>query len=553
MGRRGLALWAVLWSALAMQAAASDGRSRGSTSRMGPEAAARLLSQGTFGATTQSLRGAAGQSYEEWFSAQAAAAPSLTLPAVMADQQAGLTPNRVQYWFDHAVTGEDQLRQRMALALSEILVVSDNGGPLISQPLATAAYYDILVNHALGNYRTLLGEVSRSPAMGLWLSFFRNNRPDAATGVHADENYAREVMQLFSVGLVKLAPDGSVQTDAQGIGIPTYGQAEVTALANVLTGWASQPLGDHSGEQAWLYDVDLVHPMVCYQDHHDTDEKIIIDGAVIPAGGTCDADLDLALDTLFNHPNVGPFIGKQLIQRLVTSNPSPEYVRRVARVFDNNDKGVRGDLLAVAKAILTDPEAVKPSSDGKLREPLLRLTQLWRAFDAYDAQGQQHEYQVVWETYGNFAQGPLQSPSVFNFFRPDYQRAGVIADQGLVAPEFQITNEYSQVTLDNQLQRWAYQFVDSQGTVHLDPDYVVDTPPQETTVLLHTAAWEPLASRPERLVAQLDLVLMANQMSEDMKNLLVDYVDAIPESEAANRVVEAAELVISSPQFAVQH
>lgn len=519
--------------------------------RIGEVGASRLLTQGSFGASPATISSTAQQTYRNWFNAQYRATKSLNLPAVRAAANAGQSTNWIPVWFSNVIHGNDQLRQRMAFALSEILVVSNNGGPLIYQNEAAAAYYDLLVNDALDNYRTLLDDISRSPAMGLWLSFFRNNKPDTASGVHADENYAREIMQLFSIGLVQLNADGTTTLDANGHSLPTYNQDTVTQMANVFTGWASQA-DTHSGEDAWIYDYDLVDPMACYTNHHDTSVKTIVNGVQVSAGGSCADDLATALDALFNHPNVGPFIGKQLIQRLVTSNPSPAYVQRVAAVFDDNGSGVRGDLFAVAKAILTDPEAVAPTGDGKLREPLLRQTAMWRAFDAVDGNGGYHEYQVVNETYGTYAEGPLQSPSVFNFFRPDYQRAGTLSAAGLYVPEFQITNEYTQITLDNYLRRYAYQYVDSHGAVHAGADYDESGNIGADNVLLHTSAWESYAASTSNLVNELNLVFMSNQMPAGMQNALSSYIDAIPASDTASRVIEASALLLTSPQYAIQ-
>jgi uncharacterized protein (DUF1800 family) len=362
-------------------------------------------------------------------------------------------------------------------------------------------------------------------------------------------------MQLFTVGLVKLNLDGSVQTDGNGNPVATYDQSVVEGMANALSGWASAPVS-HTGDAAWQYDMDWVKPMVAYESHHDEDAKTILGGVVIPAGGTASSDLKKVLDTLFNHPNVGPFISKQLIQHLVTSNPSPGYVQRVAAVFNDNGSGVRGDLLAVAKAILTDPEAVNAggSSYGKLREPLLRLTELWRAFAAQDGSGNLHESNILILSPAEFQEFPLDAPSVFNFFRPDYEYPGALT-QGLVVPEFQITNEYSLVATSNELQWRAYQYIDSQGGVHAGPDYDDSSQLSATSVMLHTAQWEPYAASASGLVDELNLVLMGGQMPSAMRSTLIGYAGGITGSDAASkaaRVVETAELLMNSPQFAVQ-
>jgi uncharacterized protein (DUF1800 family) len=518
---------------------------------MGQEAAARLLMQGTFGATSAEITAVASQSYTQWFALQAKAPPSLLLPTAMTlADNADWSPN----WFKNVVNGPDQLRQRMAFALSEIFVVSHNGGPLTFNSGQTLAYYyDILTNNALGNFRTLLERVTLSPTMGQFLNMWRNAAANPLLGTHADQNYAREIMQLFTVGLVKLNIDGSVQTDSSGNPIATYSQADVANLANVFTGWASQSVS-HVGDAAWEYDNDNTAPMTAYQNYHDTTQKTIIGGVTVPAGGTAQSDLDLALDTLFNSPNVGPFISKQLIERLVTSNPSPAYIQRVAEVFNNDGTGIRGNLLAVATAILTDPEATAAGGNqyGKLREPLLRLTSLWRAFDAYDGSGGLSEYPIIATGMASFGEYPLDSPSVFNFFRPDFQMPGALAADGLVSPEFQITNENSLVLTANSLQAQAYQYVDGAGTAYAGTNSNATAALTATSVMLHTAGWESLAANPAALVDQLNLVLMAGQMPDSMQATLIAYASAIPEGNLGTRVAETSELLINSAQYAIQ-
>ena len=295
--------------------------------------------------------------------------------------------------------------------------------------------------------------------------------------------------------------------------------------------------------------------MVAYENHHDTGAKTIVGGVQIPAGGTAAQDLKIALDTLFNHPNVGPFIGLRLIQRLVTSNPSPAYVGRVAAVFNNNGAGVRGDLLAVAKAILTDPEAVNPGDNtaGKLREPLIKVANVWRAFSASDTAGNVAEYSLMLYSSEYFAQSVLSSPSVFNFFTPDYQRSGQLKFAGLLAPEFQTTNENTLVLTSNILQRQIYQYVDSNGVRNAGQHgYSEAGSLSPSSVMLKTAAWEGLAANPAALVDRLNLVFMQGLMPAAMRTTLINYATAIPATAPASRVIETTDLLINSPQFAVQ-
>jgi len=525
-----------------------------STKKMGSAAAARLLAQGTFGPTLNTVSSAANQSYSAWFNSQAAQPASLTLPQLNLSQNEDWTTA----WWNNVTLGPDQLRQRMAFALSEIFVISDNAASLRANNEALAVYYDVLTTDSLGNFRTLLNDVTLSLPMGAFLNLWRSQKANTATGVHADQNYAREVMQLFTVGLVQLNQDGTVKTDSSGNPLPSYTQDQVAGLANALTGWASAPNG-HTGDDAWIYDTNWREPMVAYADYHDTNAQTIIGGASIPAGSSAPEALQIALDTLFNHPNTPPFISKQLIQRLVTSNPSPAYVQRVAAVFADNGSGTRGDLLAVAKAILTDPEAVATGggSYGKLREPLLRLTGLWRAFNASDATGNTvNEYSILLSGStgtGLWGEYPLDAPGVFNFFRPDYEYPGALTAAGMVAPELQITNENTLVLSANQIQIQAYQFVDGNNVPHAGPDGISYTNTlTPSSVLLHTAQWESYATDPANLVDQMNLVLMANQMPSAMRTSLVNYASAIPVSAAGSRVAETAELIINSPQYAVQ-
>jgi uncharacterized protein (DUF1800 family) len=521
-----------------------------STNPMGQAAAARLLMQATFGANPSTLTATAGQSYDAWFTAQAAATASLELRQVTV-----WNGNRQPAWWFNAINGNDQLRQRMAFALSQILVISQTNPTLFSQGQGLAYYYDQVASNALGNYRTLLNVISHSPEMGAYLTFFRNDKPNAASGVHADENYARELMQLFTIGLWRLNPDGSRQLDSSGNPISTYVQADVTALARVFTGWASSPVNGHDPATAWTYDQDFLDPMVCNPSHHDTDAKTIVGGVTIAAGGTCDSDMKTALDTLFNHPNVGPFVGKLLIQRFVTSNPSAAYVSRVAAVFANDGSGVRGNMLALVKAILTDAEATTVASgadSGRLREPVLRLTNLWRAFSATQSNGMVND-QLVGNAARDFGEDSLESATVFNFYAPDYQRSGAIANAGMVAPEFQITNENSIVLTANDLEWAGYKFVTSKGAAEIGVDNVGgQSAPSPTDMVLHTAAWESLAASPASLVDQLGLIFMPGQMSSAMRTTLINYVTAVPATTPANRVIEATALLTSSPQYSVQ-
>lgn len=503
-----------------------------------PEArAARFLAQATFGPRMSEIRALSGKDFGAWIDQQVALAPTFQYDGPREGGLFGPAPythdERIDDWWRASVRAPDQLRQRVAFAWSEIMVVSDRDDILGQNPDAVGYYTNVLIRHALGNYRELLEAVTLSPAMGQYLSMLQNQRPDAEAGIRADENYARECMQLFSVGLVMLNPDGTRTLDGNGKPIPTYTQAEIEGLARVFTGWSWDTPSFFTGAPNWTA------PMAPFEDYHDRGEKTIVTGAVIPAGQTTRQDLEQALDVLFNHPNVGPFIGRQLIQRLVTSNPSPEYVARVAAVFADNGAGVRGDLAAVVKAILLDPEARELPEDldgyGKLREPLLRVTHLWRAFNGNSSDGS-----FGWPHPQNLLeQAPFRSPSVFNFFRPDYRPTGPLAAAGLAAPEFQITTESSIVEQANALFDRSVSANRGSG-------------PAQAQATISTAEFHGRAGNADALLDDLGLLLLSGQMTATTRAVLREHVEALPADAPSQRVAEAAYLIYSSPQYTLQ-
>lgn len=510
----------------------------------------RFLGQASFGPTESSVAeliamGDAETAYNRWLDGQMTAPASLQLPATEAAFAAmPYTPPSVfnarrSKWFNDAINGPDQLRQRVAFALSQILVVSEYG-PLRRSPLSVASFNDTLVSGAFGNFRDLLEEVTLHPAMGVYLSMLGNKKPDAANNIRADENYARELMQLFSIGLVQLNLDGTRQLDADGQPIPTYDQAVVEHLARVLTGW--NYAGASSFATAVRTNASQVVPMQAYPEQHDTESKTLLSypGAtkvVLPAGQTPQEDLRDALDNIFNHPNVGPYIAKQLILRLVTSNPSPAYVARVATVFNDDGKGVRGNLQAVVRAILLDSEArAAPMSDtaGKLKEPLLRMVQFLRAYEAKAASGE-YRFDKVDAITG---QGHLMSPSVFNFFSPAYAPAGEIAARALVAPELEIVTEYHAITFAN--------YLFDQVTLRS-----VNNPNLSTGgVAIDITDEILLAGDPPALVSHAADKLLGGQMSSALRSELVAAANRVPSTKPDDRVEEVLFLLVTSPEFA---
>ena len=323
------------------------------------------------------------------------------------------------------------------------MVISDKTPALRNYPRGVANYYDILGKQAFGNYRDLMQDVTLNPMMGIWLTMVRSSKE------RADENYPRECMQLFSMGLNHLNLDGTLKRNGSGNAIPTYGMPEILDLSRAFTGWT------FAGSQSftWTSSTDQIRPMMAFEEHHDRGAKTIIGGATLPAGFTAQQDVKAALDIISNHPNVSPFISLRLIQRLVTSNPSPAYVYRVSSVFNDNGSGVRGDLGAVVKAILLDPEAREIDDvtvAGKLSEPILRLGRMLRAFPKRPTSNPPTLGRYLLSNVdSSFGQSPVQANSVFNFYHPDHQEPGPLMEAGLFTPEFEITTEITTVNTAN--------------------------------------------------------------------------------------------------------
>ncbi|MDD5271183.1 MAG: DUF1800 domain-containing protein [Methylovulum sp.] len=501
-----------------------------------PQAVAvRFLNMATFGAGPRDVNHLSKMTLQAWVDEQLAMNASCHLAVLNETQNNNQRENRMEVWFRHAVTAPDQLRQRVAFALSEVFVVSDVGSGIATNALAV--YYDILVRNSFGNFRDILEQVTLSPAMGSYLSMLHNQKANRKLGIRADENYAREVMQLFTIGLLQLDTDGTPLLQA-GNTIPTYSQTDVENSAKVLTGWA---LGD---AVSFFNGIDWRIEMKPFEDYHDRSLKTILNNTPVPAQGKAPADLKILLDTLFNHPNVGPFIGRRLIQRLVTSNPSPDYIKRVAEAFNDNGSGVRGDMKAVITAVLLDPEALGGTHSnpkfGKLREPLLVLTHLWRALDGQAADGRLPYYYPD----STIGQAALSAGSVFNFFRPDFAPSGPINDQGLFAPEFQLVNDANNTRFYNELFgliQWHYK-----GNPYADP----------FSVLININNLSKRAKVPVDLVNYLDLMFTGNKLPADVKTVLTAYIRSLDYKNGAGngvtRSLEALYLVISSPHYLIQ-
>ena len=511
-------------------------------------AAGRFLSQATFGATDALITKVQSQGYDAFLNEQFAAPMSSHLAfvdaavAALPSPSPSATPNQPTLnqtndaWWSYAISGPDQLRQRVAFALSETLVVSLNSAGLGNRPFALPAYYDVLVRDAFGNYRQLLEDITLNPAMGAYLNMLQNDKANPARGTLPNENYAREIMQLFSIGLYDLNLDSGLTLSASGFPIATYGQDAILGTSAVFTGWTYAQPGVANpvffpgvATQSWRL------PMINIASRHSPDAKTILNGVTIPAGQTAAQDLKTTLDTIFNHPNVGPFICRQLIQRLVTSNPSPGYVYRVASVFNNNGQGVRGDLNAVVRAILMDYDARVPLISaqglGHEREPVIRLTNLLRAFNASSPSGKFS----VRNAYANLFEEAMHSPTVFNFFSPEYAAPGAIAAAGMQSPEFEITTETTVVTITNYLRTAIF------GTLG----------PATDRITLNLSNDIALAANPSQLVDHLNTVLMAGGMSSEMRTIMINAITQIPANNPTERARTAIYLVINSPEFTI--
>ncbi len=548
--------------------------------------AARLMSQATFGATQAEIDRVYSIGAAAYLEEQFGVPQTFHLDTVRNDPKYPTAPYAVMMpsiWKQY-FEGNDQLRQKVVSALSQIIVVSQQNNTVNDQPCGMAAYLDVLGRNAFGNFRNILKEVTLTPAMGEYLDMKQSAKADPVLNSVASENYARELLQLFSIGTAMLNQDGSIQFSG-GKAVSTYSEATVQEFARALTGWtfAGQ---DQTKTWRWLYPdvpypadtsvagqaekacVAFSSPMqpwtATYRSGdnkrditggaHDTGAKTLLtypgSGARkqnLPAGQTPQQDLDDVIENVFNHPNVGPFIAEQLIQRLVTSNPSGAYVSRVAGTFNNNGAGVRGDMRAVLKAILLDAEARattanQPASYGKLREPIQRFTHFHRAFGAKRINGYYDIYDLG--SSDSLGQSPLRAPSVFNYYHPDFAPSGPLVTAGLVGPEFEITNS---ATISGFMDFSKYAILNGFGQYESDqtkwirPDY---------------GPYITLAANPAQLVDALNLLLLSGSMSNEFRAQLIDVMTKLTDSNATTqnteRVKTALFLILNSPEYSIQ-
>ncbi len=513
--------------------------------------AARFLTQASFGPNDTSIARVQQIGYSAWIDEQFAlpATPHLTYVQPLVDPLLfNQNFNFVQdsFW-QQALAGPDQLRQRVKFALSEIVVISADVAELARNADGTANYLDILGAHAFGNYRNLLEAVSTNPMMGIYLSHLRNQKADA-TGRVPDENYAREVMQLFSIGLLELNLDGTVKTNGSGQPRETYTNDDITELAKVFTGWSwAAPTTSNQAFNGQIGATDpqrYIKPMQNYPQFYETGSKTFL-ATVIPANTLAPDALRIALDTLFNHPNLCPYVGRQLIQRLVTSNPSPAYIQRVATACINDGAGVRGDIKAMVRAVLLDADARDPAklTDpqwGKLREPVLRLSNWARCFGATSTSGN-WTIRNLDNSATSLGQQPMRAGSVFNFFRPGYVPPGTgIANANLVAPEFQITHETAVAGYTNFMQSVVVNGVGTGNPRDVRPNYAPEI---------------AVAADADALIDRVNLCLMAGQMGTQQRQDIRDAVNSISATGTngpQNRVYTAVLHALASPEYIVQ-
>jgi uncharacterized protein (DUF1800 family) len=495
----------------------------GGQSPVSATAAVRFLEQSTFGPTPELVSQVQQMGFAPFLETQLAATSS-TYPIPLSTDS-NLTKVQNQFWIN-AVNDSDQLRQRVAFALNEMWVVSENK---VSDPTGYTNYMLALTNDALGNYYDVMKDVTLTPAMGHFLDMVNNDKP--ATGQHANENFARESMQLFTLGLNLLNPDGTSQIDSSGNPIPTYTQNDVMALGRAFTGWTyptepGQTLQKHNPSY-------YGGPMVAFESNHDTGAKTFL-GQPLAAGQTAEQELDAALTIIFNHANLPPFVAQQLIEKLVTSNPSPAYVSRVAAAFASGKfqsygTGKRGDMQATVAAILLDPEARRGDSsttavatDGKLREPVVMMISIARAFHG-TTDGSGFTY---WS--GNLSQDLFNAGSVFNFFPPTNPIAGTT----LNGPEFAIFNTNTTLARINFLNSIVYGTISSGTTVDLTPVINAGTPDQ-------MADW-------------LNTLFLHGTMSSQMKTSIVTALGALSATDTKDQAKAAIYLVTASSQYQVQ-
>ncbi|MBK8388662.1 MAG: DUF1800 domain-containing protein [Saprospiraceae bacterium] len=498
--------------------------------------ASRFIAQATFGAKPAYISQVKNMGYVNWINDQFTKPPTYMRPKMdliwdtifarrisegeLEEDIFGPYALHFNYAFwQNNMNNQDLLRQRVAEALSEIVVISINSN-LGDWGEALCSYYDMLLDESFGNYKNLLTKVSLHPAMGYYLSHYTNPKTNTQLKIRPDENYAREIMQLFTIGLYELNNDGTQKLDGNNNPIPTYDNVDIKEMAKVFTGLGAGALEDWVWWQVNdTFDLDIYAavktvPMKMYEYQHEPGKKYLLKTDSISAGQTGMQDINQAINFLFNHPNTGPFVSKKLIQRLVKSNPTPAYVNRVATVFNGGSGNPRGDMKAVIKAILLDPEArtraaMNQIDAGMLRPPFLRSIHYARSMNLTQPQGR------FWHNGYNLLDGlgqhVLAAPTVFNFYPPDYQPVGEIADNDLVAPEFKLHNSSKSINYLNNLYAW-----NMWDAVMYSWEGEENVP----VVRLDMAWLETMADDPERMINELDKLLTHGQLTDQTREVM---------------------------------
>lgn len=525
----------------------------------------RFMSQATLGANNAQINNALNMGYESWINDQFTKAPTLILPKMnniwnqivtLNPEAFGPTALHFNYaWWDNNMSNEDHLRQKVAYALSQILVTSTNSD-LGDWGEAVSSYYDIFINNAFTNYRDILGQVSLHPAMGYYLSHLNNPKTDLVANIRPDENYAREIMQLFTIGLYMLNQDGTELLNGNNP-VPTYDNDDIKEMAKIFTGlygvvrpcpadpYPSQCVCWNNNNPmfcdtldntcCWwpttsafgnnIYVLDRTQPMLMSNADHESGPKTMPNGSIINIPNNGMAEVNAAIDFLFNHPNTPPFVSYRLIQRLVKSNPSPAYVSRVAAKFINNGQGVRGDMKAIIKAILLDDEArgaagYQLESAGKLREPFLRYTHVARALPT---ESDKNRY---WNNGYNYLDATKQhvmaSPTVFNFYLPDYQPVGEITENGWVAPEFKLHNTATSIGYINSVHSWSFWDYSLMYSWEGGP-----RPENPDNAWLVTTYLQSISNDSEVLINELDVLFTHGQLSDETRQTIRNALNPI--------------------------
>ncbi len=531
------------------------------------EAASRFLSQASFGPGSTGIENVLAIGLEGWFTEQLALSPSLHLQDVLnrfpadgrfLDDQGNPLEDLVfaasdSFW-EKAITAPDQLRQRMAFALSQILVVSSQSD-LARTPQTIAAYMDVLTTGAFENFRELLEDVTYSPAMAVYLTYLRNEKADPSSGRVPDENYARELLQLFTLGLVELGPDGEPLTGNDGQPVELFDNDDITGLAKVFTGLSFSGVGFRTPLRA-LPSEAYYQPLAMFDEFHSLEEKHFL-GTTIAANTDGNTSIEIALDAIFEHPNVGPFLARQLIQRFITSDPTPSYVSRVSQAFDSGlfslpsgasvGSAQRGDLAATLAAVLFDDDARQPVGDdvtfGKLREPVIRFTHWARAFQVNSADASNDRLLRDTSSSEALGQHPYRSPSVFNFYRPGYIAPGTeTGAAGLTAPELQIANASTVIGYPNFMTIYALGRA-PQVDRNRAPAFIADYSEEAA-----------LADDADALLDHLDLLLTHGTLQADTRTRVQEALLEIEVQSDADRLIRAqlaSVMLMTAPEYLV--